>query len=585
MASYITIAKPNANHDPDKLTDLRLHEDNKVMSRVGVLDSLLKVGIFEYKIKTTNQLLTGFIAQDIEKVFPDVVDGKKHDCIDKTPRYRYFNNHAMLGKLTLALQEMKQLSDRSFALARKFTTDESKTLASSVTTLKADLAKLRESDLKSVEDLKTLTETYKALAETNLAVEAKKAADKSTELNTKIETESKIIKSIIAKIENHNKDNLAKINKEIALNYKTYIDYIEANDKDKQDLSTSIKANQATINQHKIESQNEHSQIQDRFTKMDTVINANKNVVDIEIKALQAQATAFQETVKSTYLSLQDFNEFTANNDRFVKLLRDSDANLKNTIDANATEFKNSILTTNKAVALLKQNITEASDHSKKLEKALDSQAMNIQQKLQQLNDTVNNEVAVKLEKLITSTKAESEAQEKRIHNYFNGRFDASAQDLEAKLTVYRRDIDYLSLKADQHLILNRKIDEFLADINNRFSKVYDQIEKSGEREKIIEDVRLMINSAKYNATPLENDVTAQKREIEHLKFTLMDVVKNTSTNVLSLQTLKSEVAEINSKMNDVMSMVAGMVKSNIQKSNSDNIEQGPSELDIVEDL
>lgn len=585
MASYINVAKPNTCHSSELLTDLRLHEDNKIITKVGVLDALLKVGVFEYKIKSTNQLLSGFIAQDVEKVFPDVVDGKKHDYIDKTPRYRYFNNHAMIGKLTLALQEMKQLSDRSFALARKFTTDETKTIISSIATLKTDLEKLRQIDLTTITDLKLLTETNKALAESNLATESKKFLDKTTELNSKIDLENKLIKAIIAKIESHNKENLIKLNKDVSANLKTYTDYVEYNDKDKQEIRNTIKSNLACINQNKIESKNEYDQIQTRFHELDKIIDSNKNLSNTQISTLQTDLNTFQEEVKLTYCTTKSFNEFLSNNAVSLKLLQDVDTNLKNTIEFNATEFKNSLSTTNKAVSLLNHNLSETSDHTKKLERAIDIQATNIQQKLHQLNDTVNNEVAVKLEKLTISTKSEFEARQKQIKEHIEKSIETVTNATEAKLNTYRKDIDYLSLKADQHLILNRKIDEFLTDINSRFAKVYEQIEKSGEREKIIEDVRLMITASKYNATPLENDVTAQKREIEHIKMSLVDVVKTASGSVISLQTLKSEVAEINSKMNDVMSMVAGMIKSNIQKSNTDNITRAPSELDIIEDL
>jgi hypothetical protein len=116
------------------ISDQRAKENIVYLSSQGELEKLLQIRPATYTLKSDpdydKRIYTNIIAQDVEKIFPDVIDGKKYEyqyvqkptggfllddegnkilALDengnKKPRYRGFDTNALLSHTILAVQE------------------------------------------------------------------------------------------------------------------------------------------------------------------------------------------------------------------------------------------------------------------------------------------------------------------------------------------------------------------------------------------------------------------------------------------------------------------------------------------------
>jgi len=111
-------------------SDIRLKTDINPLSSTGSIEKILQLNPVTFKFKSDmNNTKVGFIAQEVEQIIPEAVDGKKYDyelirdqlgqpILDENgnvqidpqmkPRYRGLDTTAIIATLTKALQEQQE---------------------------------------------------------------------------------------------------------------------------------------------------------------------------------------------------------------------------------------------------------------------------------------------------------------------------------------------------------------------------------------------------------------------------------------------------------------------------------------------
>lgn len=583
MASYINIAKPNTCHSPELLTDLRLLDVPKSITKIGTLDKLLKLNVYRYNIKDSHQELTGFVAQEVQREFPDVIDGKKYEATqDKKPRYKYFNNHAMLGVLTLALQDLKGIFDRSSLLHRKFTMDEIKKVQDVVdVNLSNAKSQFENVNVKFNEVQTNINETAKT-AKTDLQTVETNVNKKQSELEAKITVNDKVLRSIVAKMQELNQTNLQKLATDIKTNADTFVsfkaDYMKAEDSQNSTIADLKK----TIDANRQSSDTELSQVNQHLQNTDINLTKHKEATETQFKTTNETIQANHTQITTNYVTNANLNEIENTINQKI-----ANANVK--IDTNKTltnshieDTKNNFLNTNKAITSLKKHLDENVENVRKTEKTIDTNARSFTDKINDVYSVMETRINETNGNLTKYTNTQISEANQKCENHTVAKIEEFRLNLNTKIIAMDKTIDYLSLKANDTSILDGKISEFLRDINNRFNKVYETMDKAGEKEEIISNVKLMIDASKFDPAPFELEFKKCRDDIQGLQFTLTDIYKTSSKNITTMQGIQNQFDELNAKMIDLTNMITGLIRKDDVK---DNIVVADNSLEIIDEL
>jgi hypothetical protein len=95
-------------------SDYRLKQD--IVSMTGALTTIAQLKPVKYKWKSDDREGQGFIAHELQEVFPEAVYGKK-DGLDKdnNPEYQGIDTSFLVATLTAAIQELKTIVDAQAA--------------------------------------------------------------------------------------------------------------------------------------------------------------------------------------------------------------------------------------------------------------------------------------------------------------------------------------------------------------------------------------------------------------------------------------------------------------------------------------
>jgi hypothetical protein len=484
----------------------------------------------------------------------------------------------MIGMVTLALQDLKSLFDRNSLLHRKFIVDEIKkvtdTICSNLTNANSQFSDVKtqfnETQLKIAETAKN--------AKTDLTTVESQFNRKQTELETKITTNDKILRGIVAKMQDLNRENLQKLNADIQNHISSFNTF-----KGEYDKTTQLQADNHTI-LHKIVDTNrqvfdaEVIKINEQHQELAKTQNKHKAEMDAEFQKANQTITDNHNYVNNNYVSNLKMNE---NNQGIESKIVNANSKIdtnKTLISSHIEDTKNHFNTTNKALAAVKKQLDENIDNVKKMERNIDQNARSTIDKINTVYsdmETKNSSMAENLTKFTLQKISEANQTNTR---YTDVKIQEYADNLKVKLTATDKTIDYLSLKANDTSILDGKISEFLRDINNRFVKVYETIEKAGEQEQIMNNVKQMIDASKFNPAPYDLDIKRCRDDIQGLQFTLTDIYNTSSKNITTMQGIQNQFDELNAKMIDLTNLITGLIRNdkptkNIQSSVDDSLE------------
>jgi hypothetical protein len=217
----------------------------------------------------------------------------------------------MIGMVTLALQDLKSLFDRNSLLHRKFIVDEIKkvtdTICSNLTNANSQFSDVKtqfnETQLKIAETAKN--------AKTDLTTVESQFNRKQTELETKITTNDKILRGIVAKMQDLNRENLQKLNADIQNHISSFNTF-----KGEYDKTTQLQADNHTI-LHKIVDTNrqvfdaEVIKINEQHQELAKTQNKHKAEMDAEFQKANQTITDNHNYVNNNYVSNLKMNETT----------------------------------------------------------------------------------------------------------------------------------------------------------------------------------------------------------------------------------------------------------------------------------